>query len=230
MANFEERVRLMMKREKLSYEALAEYADASTQAVYKWLSKGSISDEKAMTLAFEIGLDWLWLKHGVSRVPVDTLYDIVLSSTSNLYLCCWNNLEIIALADGLVEQLEYDAEDLIGNILTDFSPNFDPGVLWKLQKLLHALGGMTEYSIRANFQDKHNLRAIEVRNKVLTTGESGLTYSISQVNFVEPNGQEDRLRSFKLHRRAWQLPSPLLIEKLCKENPALPWLKEFLLE
>lgn len=230
MANFEERVRMIIKREKMSREAFAEYADASTQAVYKWLSKGSISDEKAKMLAYKIGVDWLWLKHGVSRVHVDTLYDIVLSSTSNLYMGCWNTLEIIALGEGLVAELDYEAEELIGKSILKFIPNFDPSFIQKGQKVLYALSGMVEHSLRANIQDKHKIRAVRMRNKAITTDENGLTYGLAQVDFVEPNGHENKLTSFKLHRRAWQRPNPVLIEKLCEENPEVSWLKDFLLD
>lgn len=232
MKNFERRVRTIMKRENLSYNALADYADASTQAVYKWLSKGSMSDEKAMTLSHKIGLDWLWLKHGISRVPVDTLYDIVLSSTSNYYLSCWNTLEIVALGDGLLAEMDYKAEEVIGKCILDFAPNpvGNRALLMQGQKIIYVLSGMLEHSYRANVQGKHRLRAVELRSKAMTTDENGLTYGLLHVNFVEPNGRENKMSSFKLHRTAWQPPSPVLIEELCSANPEMPWLKEFLLK
>ena len=228
MINFEQRIRLMMERENLSYAGLAEYADASTQAVHKWLNSGSISDEKAMTLAYKLGLDWLWLKHGVSRVPVESLHDIVLCSTSNLYLNCWNTLEIVALGDKLLTELDYQADELVGRKTIEFVPGGDPGILLKGQKILFALSGMVGYSYRANIQDKHHLRAVEVRNKALTTDDQGMTYSLAQIDFVEPNGHENKMSSFRLQRRSWQALNPVLIETLCEANSDITWLQEFL--
>ena len=43
-----------MHREGLTYQKVSEYADVSTQAVYKWLSSGDISEIKARELAEKI--------------------------------------------------------------------------------------------------------------------------------------------------------------------------------
>lgn len=202
MVDFEKRMRMMMEREKLSYAGLAEYADASTQAVYKWLSKGCISDEKAMSLAYKLGVDWLWLKHGVSRVPVETLYDIVLGSTSNLYMDCWNTMEIVAVGDSILAEAGYKAEELIGKKAVEFIPDADPRIFLRGQKILFALSGTVGFSYRVYLQDKSRRAAVKLTNQIITTDESGMTYSLAHVDVVEPNGHENRMTSFRLQRRA----------------------------
>lgn len=217
-----------MQREKITYNQMAEYADASSQAVHKWLSSGSISDEKALKVAQTVGLDWLWLKHGITRIPVESLYEIIFASTSRCILTRWDTFELLALGKQLAEDLEYDVNEVVGQSVIKLTPQINVEDVRKGQKLIYALSNVTDYSWRATLYDKHSKRAIELRGKAHTTDSDGVPYAVESISIVKPNGQEDSVTSFRLHKKSWQPPGDEYIKTLVQHHPELPWLEKFL--
>ena len=226
MADLERRIRAIMKRENLTCQQVSEYADVSTQAVHKWLSSGTISDEKARVLAREIGLDWLWLKHGVTRLPLDTLYDAVLNSTANVGLVCWDTLELIAIGKHISDEFEYTESEVLGKSVMQFAASIKETDVRRVQKLLHTLSGFVEHSFRLNFHDKYTVRPYLLRHRGTTTDGQGLTYSIDELHSVEANGTEDSPKSLRFGRRTSTPLSTQELDALVAKYPEYPWLKD----
>lgn len=215
-----------MKREKLTCQQVSEYADVSTQAVHKWLSTGTISDEKARVLAREIGLDWLWLKHGVTHLPLETLYDAVLNSTANVGLTCWDALELMAIGKNISDEFEYTESEVLGKSVMEFAASVKESDVRRTQKLLHTLSGFVEHSFRFNFHDKYTVRPYLLTHKGTTTDQQGLTYAINELQSVEPNGTEDSPKSLRFGRKT---STPLSIQELhalIEKYPEYPWLRD----
>lgn len=226
MTDLDKRVRAIMKRESLTYQQISDYADVSTQAVHKWLSSGSISDEKARVLAREIGIDWLWLKHGVSRLPLQSFYDAVLTSTANIVLTCWDTLELVAVGQNLAEEFEYEEHEVLGKNVMDFVPGIKLGDVRRVQKLLHALSGFVEFSARFNLHDKYTVRAYQMRGRGITTDTDGMTYAIEELTQVEPDGTEDTAKSVRLRRRS-EIPLPdKELGQIADSFPEFPWIRD----
>jgi len=222
----EQRLRKLMRREGLTYEQLSDYADVSTQAVHKWLTSGSISDEKARAVAANIGVDWLWLKHGIARHSMESLYDLVLSSTANILLIEWNSLKLVALGKDLHEKFEYDRGTVIGHCLLDFTPNLDETLVRRMQKLMFSLSNRLEFSFRATYQDKHTLKAYKLTSRGITNDEQGTTYGLYEIIEVEPDGTEDSLQSLEFKLDTLPPLNEEEVESLLLEYPEFPWLKE----
>ena len=221
-------MRKIMQREELTYQQVADYAEVSTQAVYKWLFKGDISDIKARELSEKIGFDWLWLKYGINRVPLDTFHDMVMASTKGMMLVRWTDMEIIAFGQDQQQQIDYQHDDILGRNCLDFMVGFPEEYLRPVQKIIYALNGMIEHSYRGIFQDKYSTKAIEISCKGITTDGEGHTYEVSQVEVVEPNGTENSLRSLKFHKKnPFRMPEPE-IELLAGRYHQFPWLADFL--
>ena len=53
----------------MTRQQVAEAMDVSLVTVHKWLSNGNMKDQVAQRFASHILCDWLWLKHGVCRIP-----------------------------------------------------------------------------------------------------------------------------------------------------------------
>lgn len=69
MSELKNRVRILMERNQLSRQQVAEMLDVSLVTVHKWLSNGNMKDQVAREMASNVLCDWLWLKHGVCRIP-----------------------------------------------------------------------------------------------------------------------------------------------------------------
>lgn len=232
MPNLKKRMQTIMRREGLTYQQVSEYADVSTQAVHKWLSTGSISDVKAREVAHQIGIDWIWLKHGINRVPVESLFDIVTSTTSNVVLFRWDTFELLAVGKSLQEKTEYGADELIGQSVMDFLPAIKKQlpVIRRGQKLLYALSGMVDYSYRATFQDKHTTKSMIIHGRGFTTDNEGNTYSLEELEEVEPSNLDDNPLSFRVHKKAAIPLQKPEIERLVSKFPEYPWLDDLLSE
>ena len=228
MSNLEHRMRQIMDRESLTYQEVSEYAEVSTQAVYKWLFKGDISDRKARELSQKIGFDWLWLKYGIHRVPLDTFYDMVMASTNNMLLVCWTDFRVIAASNDDQGMFDYIREDLVGRDFTEFLVDFDKDKARSIQKIIFALSGMVEHSFRCTIKDRYSVKAAKVNCKGITTDDEGHTYEISQVEIVKPNGTEGSLRSLRFHKKTAIDLNDYEIERLTSQYNNLPWLGEFL--
>jgi hypothetical protein len=226
MADLERRIRAIMKREKLTCQQVSECADVSTQAVHKWLSTGTISDEKARVLAREIGLDWLWLKHGVTRLPLDTLYDAVLNSTANVGLTCWDTLELLAIGKNISKEFEYTESEVLGKSVMHLAPGLKQTDIHRGQKLLLTLSGFVDYSFRINFHDKYTVRPYLLRGRGTTRDHEGLNYAIEELQSVEPDGTEDTLKSFRIRKRGTVPLSEQEIDALVYKYPEHPWLSD----
>jgi len=226
MPDLDKRVRAIMKREKLTYQQISDYADVSTQAVHKWLSSGSISDEKARVLAREIGVDWLWLKHGISRFPLQSFYDAVLTSTANIVLTCWDTLELVAVGQSLKEEFEYEEHEVLGKSVMDFVPGIKEAEVRRMQKLLHALSGFVDFSARFNLHDKHSVRAYQMRGRGITTDSDGMTYAIEELIQVEPDGTEDSPRSIRIRRRSAIPFTEHELGAIADRFPEYPWARQ----
>lgn len=226
MSDLEVRLRKIMKRDGLTYQQLSDYADVSVQAVHRWLSTGSISDVKARTIAREVGVDWLWLKHGVTRLPLETFYDVVASSTERLVLTCWDTLELVAVGSSILEEFEYEPGEVLGRSVMHFVPTVSEADFRRGQKLVHALAGSIEHSFRFYLQDKYTRRPYQMRGRGITTDDEGLTYAIGELTLVEPDGTEGSLRSVRFKRRSAIPLSEEEIAKLVEKFPEYPWLAE----
>lgn len=53
----------------MTRQQLASTLDVSMVTVQKWLSAGGMKDSTAQVLASHVLCDWLWLRHGISRIP-----------------------------------------------------------------------------------------------------------------------------------------------------------------
>lgn len=222
----EQRLRKIMRREGLTYEQLSDYADVSTQAVHKWLTSGSISDEKARAVAANIGVDWLWLKHGIARHSMESLHDLVLSSTANILLIEWNSLKLVALGKNLHEKFEYDQGAVVGSCLLDFTPNLDESLVRRMQKLMFSLSNRLEFSFRASYQDKFTLKAYKLTSRGITNDEEGTTYGLYEIIEVEPDGTEDSIESLEFKLDSLPPLNEEEVASLLREYPEFPWLKE----
>jgi len=69
MSELKNRVRILMERNQLSRQQVADMLDVSLVTVHKWLSNGNMKDPVARQLASNVLCDWLWLKYGVCRIP-----------------------------------------------------------------------------------------------------------------------------------------------------------------
>lgn len=226
LSDLEVRVRKIMKREALTYQQLSEYADVTVQAVHRWLSSGSISDVKARTIAREIGIDWLWLKHGITRLPLETFHDVVVSSTDNLILTCWDTLELLAVGGQLAEEFEYEISELLGKSTLHLVPTISEAQLRRGQKVVHALAGAIDHSFRFYIQDKYSVRPYLLRGRGITSDNDGLTYAIGELQQVEPDGTEGSLRSVRFKRRSPISLSDEDLAELVKRFPEFPSLSD----
>ena len=221
-------MRKIMQREGLTYQRVSEYASVSTHAVYKWLSHGDISEAQARELAGKIGFDWLWLKYGIHRVPLDTFHDMVMASANNMLLVRWTDFKAIAASEDKLNQFEYDREDLIGRSFMEFLTDFTEEQGRYIQRVVYALNGMVEHSFRCTCQDKYSTKALKINCKGITTDNEGHTYEIAQIEIVEPNGTEGSLRSLRLHRKNPFCMPEQDICRLADQYIELPWLADFL--
>ena len=95
-STLKERIRLLMHRDKLSYRQLADIAEVTEQAVYKWLTSGNISDQTALRLSEKFAVDWIWLKHGITRIEPDLLRELINSSLTSAVVFNSSNLAVVA--------------------------------------------------------------------------------------------------------------------------------------
>lgn len=65
----DERLRFIMKDRNLTRQEVADIAEVSLVTVHKWLTNGNMKEDTAKLFAGRMLCDWLWLKHGVNRIP-----------------------------------------------------------------------------------------------------------------------------------------------------------------
>ena len=228
MQKLEHRIRTIIKREQITRERFAEYANVSSQAVQKWISKGQISDSKAKEVASKFGVDWLWLKHGVCRMPLDVVQQIIVQSNRNMVLARWDTLGIVACGEIDNDLIAYSNEELIGKTLDDLAVNYSKSDFRRAQKLVILLGHYLEPSYRMNFKDKNSIISLKITQKGYVTDSSGITYGFDKIESVEPNGTEGSILSLKFENpTALNLPAEE-IERIEKQFPDIPHLHRLL--
>lgn len=75
MVQFKDRLALLMQQQGRTRQEISETMDVSLISVHKWLTGGNIKEAVAQQLAAKLMCDWLWLKHGISRVTDEMVPD-----------------------------------------------------------------------------------------------------------------------------------------------------------
>ncbi|MES9956433.1 MAG: helix-turn-helix transcriptional regulator [Sedimenticola sp.] len=184
MNTLEERLRFLMKRQRLTRQHVSDFVDVSMVTVHKWLSGGDIKDSTAQLLAERMCIDWLWLKHGTTRVP-QNIVDLATSNLSDTVLMTTSpggNSVICAVGSKVPSMLQIT--DLVGSASSDiYTPE---GFLAHKVHLAKSVAGRNS-SININglvITENNQLLDQDVTSTMLTpfTTPDGQGYYLSQVS------------------------------------------------
>ena len=145
MREFKDRMRFIMKRNKMTRQQVSSIVDVSLVTVHKWLSGGDIKTQHAQLMAEKIWCDWLWIKYGEHRVPGEVESCILgqlnksavwqpIRDTSAPSRNLLEHNEAVAISAGndVDHTLGRTSDQLIGRKIKDFVPS-NEGMIYTQQ-------------------------------------------------------------------------------------------------
>ena len=224
-----ERIRLLMHRDKLSYNRLAEIAEVTEQAVYKWLSSGNISDQTALRLAEKFMVDWIWLKHGITRIEPDLLLELINSSLTSAAVFNSSTLTVVAAGKKCLSSLETDEDEAFENPYYGYFTDCDESFHKNGVAIMSKVCGWAEVIARQRLiRVSGDETALIATGKLITTDSKGDTYSMFTTARTIPNGSENTTLGVRLKLKSGMKPELDDLRKLEKQYPGRDYLERFL--
>lgn len=226
-----ERLRLLMRRDGLSYRQVADIAEVTEQAVYKWLSSGNISERNALLLAETFTVDWIWLKHGVTRIEPELLFELVASSLTSAAVFQSSTLSVIAAGETCLELLETDTDEVFAHpyygYFTDCERDYHRRGLVIMSKVCGWAEVIARQRLLRVSGDKTTLIA---SGRLVTTARNGETYSLFMTRRDRPNGTENTARGVRIQVKSSMSPNLDDVAALAKRYPERAYLDDLLSE
>ncbi|NOQ79173.1 MAG: hypothetical protein GQ546_07205 [Gammaproteobacteria bacterium] len=228
-STLKERIRLLMLRDKLSYRRLADIAEVTEQAVYKWLTSGNISDQTALRLSEKFAVDWIWLKHGITRIDLDLLRELINSSLTSAAVFNSSSLAVVAAGKKCLEILETDEDEAFENpyygYFTDCDEKFHRNGIAIMSKVC----GWAEVIARQRLiRVSGDETALIATGKLITTDFNGDTYSLFSTARAIPNGFENTTLGVRLKLKSGMKPELDDLHELIKLYPGREYLERYL--
>lgn len=228
-STLKERIRMLMRRDKLSYKRLADTAEVTEQAVYKWLSSGNMSDQTALRLSAKFAVDWIWLKHGITRIEPEILQGLINSSFTSAAVFNSRTLAVVAAGKKCLETLETNKDEAFDNqyygYFTDCDEQFHRNGIAIMSKVC----GWAEVIARQRLiRVSGDETALIATGKLITTDFNGDTYSMFTTARALPNGYENKKTGVRLKLKSGMEPEQDDLHELAKQFPNRDYLEEYL--
>ncbi|MES9963159.1 MAG: helix-turn-helix transcriptional regulator [Candidatus Sedimenticola sp. 20ELBAFRAG] len=210
METLQQRLRFIMKRDNLTYKQVSSYAEASEQAVYKWLKTGNISEHNARAIAEQCMVDWIWLLYGITRIDPGLLYDLVTLSSSNCMVMDMNEFRLAAVGDECAALAETVPDRLVDRVYPENISDISTEELRRTFQLASVFNGWAELSSKSRLTNLSRGDVI-VRKTVqmMTTSDVGHSYALVAVKRDVSDGTENTIDSLSVALK----PNTVLDEK-----------------
>lgn len=199
MRSLQDRLRFIMKRDRLTYRQVANIAEATEQAVYKWLKTGSMSERSARIIAENSIVDWLWLRHGITRIEPELLYDLVSQSASCSMIWDLNSYQILAAGEGLADMAGWVVDEAAGQSIVGQLTALQPETAEVFVKIAMSFNGWSEASLKIDPVDSgKGVWPIRFTSHFITTTREGCTYGLASAKPETCDGTENSLKSLSI--------------------------------
>jgi hypothetical protein len=218
-----------MRREGLSYKRLADIAEVTEQAVYKWLSSGNMSEQTSLRLAEQFAVDWIWLKHGITRIEPELLIALVNSSLTSAAILQTSTLSVVAAGNKCLETLETNQDEAFENPYYGYYTDCDEDFHRKGTVIMGKVCSWAEVTARQRLiRVSGNETALIATGKLITTTADSETYSLFTAKRTQPNGTENSPLGVRINPKKGMKPEINDIRELMKRFPERKYLERFM--
>lgn len=188
-----------MKRDGLTYRQVSRYAEASEQAVYKWLKTGKMSEKSARAISEQCMIDRIWLLCGITRIDPGLLYELVTLSSSNSMILDLTEFRMMAVGERCAALAGAEPDQLVDVVYPENISDVSTVQLRKTFQLASIFNGWAELSTK-NRLVNHRVEDVVIRKtvQVMTTSDVGHTYALCAVNEDVADGTENTIDSLSI--------------------------------